>query len=68
MIKLNLKTILLFSSTIAVALNVGQYLSSLHQRANAFAPAWAYADTKTVPSSPAPIVNSTAPASASRSS
>jgi membrane-bound lytic murein transglycosylase B len=43
MITLNLKTTILFSSAIAVALNVGQFFATYQQREAAFAPSWAQA-------------------------
>jgi membrane-bound lytic murein transglycosylase B len=49
-LRINLKTILIFSSVLALALNVGQYLDSLHQRQDAFAPTWAYAASRTASS------------------
>jgi membrane-bound lytic murein transglycosylase B len=55
--KLNLKTILLFSSLLAVTLNVWQYLASNQQRKDAFAPSWAYADSPSATASPAPATH-----------
>jgi membrane-bound lytic murein transglycosylase B len=41
---INLKTILLASSFVAVGLNVVQFVDSALQRKDAFSPSWAYAD------------------------
>jgi len=50
---INLKTVILCSSAIALALNVGQFFSSYQQREAAFAPGWAQAASE--PSAPAPL-------------
>ena len=51
---INLKTILLLSSLLAVILNVAQFVDSSLQRKDAFAPSWAaYADQATASPSPA---------------
>ncbi len=51
--KINLKTTILLSSLLAIALNAWQYLSSNEQRKDAFAPAWASADSAVPSPSPA---------------
>jgi membrane-bound lytic murein transglycosylase B len=53
MIKLNLKTTILFSSAVAGALNVGQFFSTYTQRESAFAPSWAQAASEQPAPSPA---------------
>jgi hypothetical protein len=51
----NLKNTLLFSSTLAVLLNVWQFASSYQQREDALAPAWADASATTSSQSPAHV-------------
>jgi membrane-bound lytic murein transglycosylase B len=51
--KLNLKTTIIASSLLAVLLNIFQFASSVMQRKDAFAPAWAYTADATPDPSPA---------------
>jgi len=53
---INLKTVILCSSAVAVALNVGQSFSSYQQREAAFVPTWAQAASEVPQSTPAPAV------------
>ncbi|HEY2003940.1 MAG TPA: lytic transglycosylase domain-containing protein [Candidatus Saccharimonadia bacterium] len=53
----NLKTTILYSSLLAVTLNVAQFFSGFVQHSNAFAPSWAYASSATpVPTAAPPAL------------